>query len=185
MYSGTLAGTVRHGAKPSLTTKEERQVQFPIYEDGDDFEANRERRLPGILDFHDGIVRRYQPYQRRADPSSHPFAVLRDLSNGDKHQNIHLTFWCASKATFSVTSRSPGCLITQMVGLLDLNDPLETGRPLFTVTVASERSQCKGMQVESRFVYQAALEDGSWVYDTTRPIERLVAELIDEIARVL
>lgn len=176
---------VRHGRSPHLTPSQITQVQFPIHDSSIEFDNNRERRLRGVGAVQESIVKRYQPYQRGARASDHPFALLQRLSNLDKHQDIHLTFWCASKAAFTVTSRPPGCLIAGMTSLLDLNDPLEVGTPLFHVTVSGDRSLCRGMLVESSFTYQIAFEDGAWVYNTTHHIEQLVSDLIAEIDGVL
>jgi hypothetical protein len=72
-----------------------------------------------------------------------------------------------------------------MVSLVDLHRPLEQGTPLFRVTVAGDRELCKGMHIDSRFAYQIAFEDGSWVNNTVRNAERLTSELLDEADRVL
>ena len=50
-----------------------------------------------------------------------------------------------------------------MISLVNLDKPLEVGMPLFQVTVAGDRELCRGMHVDSRFVYQIAFDDGSWV----------------------
>lgn len=176
---------VQHGTRVALKPREQQQVQFPIYSTLDEFNANRERRIPGVLGVHESIVRRYQPYERGAAlAANHPFAVLEGLSNTDKHRNIHLTVWCGSKATFEETKRPLGCLIKEMVSVIDLYDPLKVGTQLFYVTVAN-RSHCRGIEVQAKLVYQIALEDGVWVHERVSQMEQLVSDLLAEVDGVL
>lgn len=176
---------VKHGSAATLTKAEERQVQFPICETPESFEGELVRRLPGVDDIHEAIVRRTQPFHRGVAATQHPFAVLRRLSNDDKHRSIHLTYWCASTASFTVREPPIGCRPTEMISLVNLYKPLAVGMPLFQVTVAGDRALCKGMYVDSRFVYQVAFDDGSWVNNTVRSAGALTSDLLDEIDRVL
>jgi len=175
---------VQHGTCTSLKPSDETQIQLPIYNTLPEFDANRKRRLPGVLDVQETIVRRYQPYQRGVAAADHPFAILEVLSNTDKHRNIHLTFWCASKAAFEVTYQPVGCLIKEMVPLLNLHDPLKIDAPLFFVR-AADRTLCRGMKVEAKLTYQIAFQDGVWVHDRVSHIAQLASDLLAEIDGVL
>ena len=176
----------KHGTTPTLKPSQEHQIQFPIYNTLDEFNDNLIRRLSmGLRDVHEAIVRRYQPYQRGALAADHPFAILNRLSRTDKHRNINLTWWCASKATFEVTSRPIGCLIKDMNVLLDLFDPLDVDTPLFDVVVAGDRTLCRGMEVKTHLTYQISLEKGEWVHDTVSHIKTMVSDLLAEIDGVL
>lgn len=75
----------------SLSAAQEKNVQFPLIDDP--------RQWPGILKGcardihpeHTAIIERFQPYHRfheelAVGPYFHPFAMLRDLSNSDKHR---------------------------------------------------------------------------------------------------
>jgi hypothetical protein len=69
-------------------------TQFPIADSMLDKNANPKQPLtvgaaidPQALAFIDAL----QPYHRGQDAPSHPLAIVRDLSNIDKHQTLHTT----------------------------------------------------------------------------------------------
>lgn len=72
---------------------------FPIYDDSDDFrkevvrknERDKPSPLRGVNPTTLTIIERMQPYNR-LDNTVHGLAVLRDLSNIDKHQVVHASF---------------------------------------------------------------------------------------------
>ena len=175
----------KHGRTPDLKPGQERRVQFPICDTVTEFDAEIGTRIPGIdTTVHESVVRRYQPYSRGRLAAGHPFAKLRELSNTDKHRNVHLTFWCASRAVFEISTHPAGCLIEGIHPLLDLNDPLKVETPLFYVVVA-DRSKCRGMYVQSRTSLSIAFDDGAWVHNTVSQIERMATDLLGEIEAVL
>jgi hypothetical protein len=68
-------------AKPRL-------VEFPFYGSPTEFWADPRTRMPGIPHPDRAILERYQPYQGGYPPGKHPFAVLDDLWNEDKHRTV-------------------------------------------------------------------------------------------------
>jgi hypothetical protein len=75
-----------------------KRTAFPIYDDGDDFfcgvvlPARRKQRGPLTGIDPDGklfaMIQSVQPHEGRQGVNLHPLAVLRDLSNADKHRAI-------------------------------------------------------------------------------------------------
>jgi len=65
------------------------EVGFPIRLDDKGIRSILGQKLPGVGHRHLAIVRRYQPYNQ-SPPSSHPLAILNDLSGKDKHRTIRL-----------------------------------------------------------------------------------------------
>jgi hypothetical protein len=63
-------------------------TQFPIALGKGDFKRQAARRMRGVTAQHHDAVREFQPY-RSEDPNFHPLALLKDLSNIDKHRVVH------------------------------------------------------------------------------------------------
>lgn len=68
-----------------------REIQFPIVDTPGDFQKAERNLLAEIRPEHRAIIERYQPYHRiheqvAVGPYFHPLAMLRDLSNVDKHR---------------------------------------------------------------------------------------------------
>lgn len=79
----------------SLTPRQERDVQFPIADSEEGFERQRDRYLRYIAPEHITIIEGLQLYHRTAGrpdgwsgPYIHQLALLRDLSNMDKHRML-------------------------------------------------------------------------------------------------
>lgn len=69
-------------------------VQFPIVDEPSDFDRAIKKELREIDPVHRKVIERFQPYNRIAEgisigPYFHSFAVLRDLSNTDKHRLLN------------------------------------------------------------------------------------------------
>jgi hypothetical protein len=63
------------------------ELQFPIVSDRERWPGAVRRRLPDVPDEAVRLIETMQPYHHD-DPMTHPLAVLRDLSNEDKHRVI-------------------------------------------------------------------------------------------------
>jgi hypothetical protein len=71
-----------------LTSNMRRDSSFPIAETIEGFDPKKVRAVkPEVFT----IIEQAQPYHR-SNPALHPLAVLRRLSNLDKHQALHLTY---------------------------------------------------------------------------------------------
>ena len=64
--------------------------QFPIVNTEAQFESAKTRQLRGVAPTQVESIGEVQPYTHPVDPEEHPLALLRWLSNTDKHQVIHL-----------------------------------------------------------------------------------------------
>jgi hypothetical protein len=62
---------------------------FPICDTREDFEKATKRELRRLADDQLELVAAFQPYHLDGDPKEHSLAVLRDLSNIDKHRFVH------------------------------------------------------------------------------------------------
>lgn len=63
--------------------------QFPILDTPDAYKKNAGRYLRGVAADHSALIEAFQPYHLGANTAYHSLAVLRDLSNIDKHRFVH------------------------------------------------------------------------------------------------
>lgn len=63
--------------------------QFPIFNTLDAYKKNAGRYLRGVAADHRALIETFQPYHLETDAAYHSLAVLRDLSNIDKHRFVH------------------------------------------------------------------------------------------------
>lgn len=69
------------------------RTQFPIIDESETkFEAMADRQIPLLSKKHRALVKRAQPYRAGDEAWRHPLAVLRELSNADKHRLINPTY---------------------------------------------------------------------------------------------
>ena len=64
------------------------QTQMPICDTEEAWNAERLRRLKGVMDFQQEHIRESQPFQHD-EPWTAPLSILRELSNRDKHRALH------------------------------------------------------------------------------------------------
>jgi hypothetical protein len=63
--------------------------QFPIFDTASAYKKKAGRYLRGVAPNHSALIEAFQPYHLDAGPALHSLAVLRDLSNIDKHRFVH------------------------------------------------------------------------------------------------
>jgi hypothetical protein len=63
--------------------------QFPIFDTPGAYKKKAGRYLRGVAADHRDLIETFQPYHLEDDAASHYLAVLRDLSNIDKHRFVH------------------------------------------------------------------------------------------------
>ncbi|MGO8905512.1 MAG: hypothetical protein ACLQMH_07815 [Solirubrobacteraceae bacterium] len=63
--------------------------QFPIFDTPKAYKEKAGRYLRGVASEHKTLIETFQPYHLDGDPAYHNLAVLRDLSNIDKHRFVH------------------------------------------------------------------------------------------------
>jgi hypothetical protein len=98
---GTIVGDIIHNLRSALDNlawsvvqlgsdprpKNPRRVEFPMYNSVEEFQADKDGRIPGIRDLDRQILERHQPYHN-GDPFQHPFRELDTLWNEDKHRVV-------------------------------------------------------------------------------------------------
>jgi hypothetical protein len=63
--------------------------QFPIFDKRANYKAKAGRYLRGVAADHQALIETFQPYRLNGDPKYDYLAMLRDLSNIDKHRFVH------------------------------------------------------------------------------------------------
>lgn len=102
LYLGVIVGDFLHNLRCELDHliwqlvllnggEPTRHHQFPISDTQADFEGHKQRRLAGLVPEQIAAVEELQPYRIDEEARWHPLAVLRDLSNIDKHQRVHVS----------------------------------------------------------------------------------------------
>jgi hypothetical protein len=76
------------GGSPPRTIEDQRRVDFPIYNTASGFAKGIRTRIPGASPAQRAIIERHQPYHRGEGAATHPFALLQDLNNTDKHREV-------------------------------------------------------------------------------------------------
>lgn len=72
---------------------EKDRTQFPIFESADDYfkgrkKSYRNRMLAGVAEPHRTIIDGYQPFHATRGVGTHPLALLRWLTDADKHRYV-------------------------------------------------------------------------------------------------
>jgi hypothetical protein len=92
---------VTAGRQPpsTLNSKERNAVKFPIYKTKGGFNdavkpphPNRSSCIPGVSRQEIAFIRGLQPYKGGKRADWHPFAILQQFSNADKHHAVQLAF---------------------------------------------------------------------------------------------
>lgn len=94
------AVVIRNGQRPTHRT------QFPIHVDrlGPKGGVRDIEIEPRASKLANSLVEKLQPYHRVDDPTVHPLAVLQDLSNIDKHRQLHVIAGYAGKGSIEFFS---------------------------------------------------------------------------------
>jgi len=93
-----------------LTPKEERKIQFPLYDDSSAMADERRgvRALKYVLPRAHSEIERFQPYNRRNWPKLDLLRDLELLTNTDKHR---IVIPCNVRSNVRLTSGDKGCVI--------------------------------------------------------------------------
>lgn len=102
----------RGGTPPEkLNESQQRNVSFPIRGHRNDFNSAVKKTLPGVRRADIKFVRIVQPYHHAPSKQRrHCLALLRDLSNGDKHRTIQPMWALPEGATFAA-GQSQDCIV--------------------------------------------------------------------------
>ena len=84
------------------------QTQFPIAcKSETQFEGMANHRIPCLSKKHRALVKKAQPYHAGDGAPSHPLAILRALSNADKHRILNPTFSVLKSDSSAILDRLP------------------------------------------------------------------------------
>jgi hypothetical protein len=144
----------------------DRTTSFPIFNDRDAFNRPRRNRpalheIRGIPPDAKAIVEGLQPYHRGKDAASDPLWLVHEMSNIDKHRNIHLTAWAAHTIALDITQILPGARLHS----LNIRPPgmIESGAVLAEVDFSYPSSSGDMFVMEKNFLFTIALDEPSAV----------------------
>jgi len=70
--------------------KHGKRLEFPVYSDESLFNAEAARSVVGIPSGARRVIEAVQPFKSGPNWQEHPFALLQELSNIDKHRRLHI-----------------------------------------------------------------------------------------------
>ena len=181
---------VTRGRTPpdTLTYEQQGRVGFPIYTKRKRFNKALARQLPGVRRSDVAIVRSYQPYhggERKA--ARYALAVLRKLSNDDKHRTIQTALLVPQSSTYFVHDPTD-CTITRIPESFVLWEPLQVGTKLAPIYV-KKTGPDPNVKVGGNLAIQPGLPQGvvlgEWLEVTDALISRLLKSLSDPPTELL
>jgi hypothetical protein len=179
---------VELGKRPphTLTEEEQRRVYFPICSTRTEFDKTRRIRLPGVEKAEVEIARSYQPYKAgRWLRETHPFAVLRELSNNDKHRSVQPVLSVPASTHYKITYKRD-CEVTKWSGKF-LAQTLEVHARLAPVYVRKTGPypdvELQGQLAAFPAVENVKLED--WLTKTDGNVVGLLKRLSDPPTELL
>lgn len=111
LYWGIIAGDAVHSLRSALdqlayvlSTDPDGNTAFPICTRKKDWVTQAPAMMWGIPEPFIAAIDKSQPYHRGGAANTHPLAILRELSNTDKHRYIPVTAVIPSDAEFTVVS---------------------------------------------------------------------------------
>lgn len=127
-----LAYTIATENNAVLTSKERKAVTFPICTHSADWRENVvEKHVLDVLPMGaQAAIEGLQPYHRRPDPDRHSLAILRELSDMDKHRTIPVVTWSYAPASTPTVWRGAAPDASGDIDLTNVSE-LEEERPLF------------------------------------------------------
>jgi hypothetical protein len=169
----------------TLTSGQEKQVQFPIYTDKGSFDTWLPKRIPGVGSMEEAMVRRHQPYTRAHLADDHPLAVLESLNNHDKHREIRPALFLATDYKITADPRESECRILEVIPGPDKDEPLHVDAVLAYIRVA-DRDACKNtMHVKTQITAYVCIGDRLFLDDTLSQIDGTATDVLTEFDRIL
>lgn len=89
-----------------------KRLQFPIFTDECEFKVRGKEQISSITDDERALIERVQPYKAAHIASDDPLAILRKLSNRDKHRLLIPLITAANRRDSWVTSDNAEITIT-------------------------------------------------------------------------
>lgn len=149
--------------------RDDRTTEFPIWDDPEGFRRAHRRRwgslyeIRGIPPEAQAVVEGLQPYHR-GKVSDDPLWILREMSNVDKHRNIHLATYSGAQISMDLSNIDPRLVIHSY----HIRPPgiVESGAVLATmeVTAPNVNFAYTAMHLNRQFFFTVAFD-----YDTPMP----------------
>lgn len=152
-------------------------IQFPIRDSREEFD--RHRALPYFSAKAVERIESFQPYHDNPDVLS-PLAVVRDLSNTDKHQA--LTPSAGQLSIAHMVLRGPSMIPGDRVEVLQPTDTIaDTERPVLGIRMPPEaRIEIDGPPITAGFFVAKATGDVRFVLpETIEEISRMIVRVVD------
>lgn len=186
-FRGTLDHLAWHlvkiGSKPTPAAPQ--RVIFPIVRDWADWSPSALGNwLPGIDPMHETMLRRYQPAIRASDAPKHPFAVLQEVSNKDKHQIVLPILFYSSFGKFDVHREGMRDLENPRISVTYPNEPLQIGTELCRVCFTRTGSD-PDLKFTAENRLDPALPFGVGLGNFLNQVAELTANLLDEFEAIL
>jgi hypothetical protein len=126
----------------SPRARRSRKLQFPIFTDECEFKVLSPPVIQSITGDERTLIERVQPYAATNIPSDDPLAVLRKLSNRDKHRLLVPMIAALSETDGWVASDNADIRFTYLAG-----GPVKDGTKIVSFT-ATPKDSTKDMQVQ-------------------------------------
>lgn len=172
----------------TLTDKQAKNIQFPIYEKEKAYDDNVGRMLPGVTDARAlDIVRAFQPFP--GSVTAQAISVLHDRNNRDKHRHVQPTLMYPLGVTWEVTGAHDCTIIDN--GSTETAVPFGQGAVLCTIKIA-ETGPAPSLTVDVAGTFAVALPDGTslelWIEATAKLVAGLIVRFgfpPDEVGHLL
>jgi len=165
------------------------RVQFPITDTADKFRQDCDRYMGEIAPLQIAEIERLQPYHGTqglpesgwSGPYLHPLALVRDLSNDDKHRLLIPTVAVPSSSKLSTVA--VGVMLLKLIddptGTMMGGEPLEAGAVLVRAPAITKPLK-RDMKMEGQVTPSIRLAEGRPLVDT---LDRIAAAVTYTLSR--
>jgi hypothetical protein len=159
----------------STSSKRGIRTQFPIFSDRCEYQVLSPPQIAGVPEAHRTIIQEAQPYLWEDGPHFHPLAVLRVLSNKDKHRTLIPTAVIHDIGFVSTTNAD-----TEFTFTLSEGDEVEDGTPVFRF-IARPHNPALEMYVQPGVTFNEGVE-GTPLLSTLDAIFQYVSYVISRLS---
>lgn len=165
---------VKLGTHPWLTSKEAKNVQYPLATSWKDLLDQKGRRVPGISKDEWAIIRANQPYRR--DERGRALRALRQVSDTDKHRFVVPAI--ATHTQFVGRLELTGCTATA-IWRCPPKRALHVGMKLLRVSFTPTARQYD-VKIESHLTVEPSLARGVLLMPTVTAIRAAVLHILSQ-----
>ena len=163
-----------------------RGTQFPICRQFADYQAFRRKEdksgkrtcFMRVLEFsHRRAINRAQPYRRRDGADTHPLAILRAISNRDKHRLLHTAVFATQPG--EGTAVTPKQDVERIVSVTPCYGLVDKSAEILEVVYISHGPD-PGVNVKDDIKLDIAFDNGLPVVETLREVTEYVFAVVSE-----